>query len=122
MGKDNFNGIPIEVSEYYQFVQWLRLLDDNFMVMVFDDQTELVQLVVKTILKRNNIMIKRVTIQHERKGVCGRSVRLDISARDTKGTWYDIEIQRTNPKDLAKRMRYIAAMMDGKCLKTEKLS
>ena len=41
-----------------------------------------------------------------------KSVRLDVYLRDEKGTVYNIEIQTTNKKNLSKRTRYYAGMID----------
>ncbi len=41
-----------------------------------------------------------------------RSVRLDVYVKDDKGSVYDIEIQVTDTKELAKRSRYYQSMID----------
>ena len=41
-----------------------------------------------------------------------KSVRLDVYLRDEKGTVYNIEIQTTNKKNLSRRTRYYAGMID----------
>ncbi|MBQ9518357.1 MAG: Rpn family recombination-promoting nuclease/putative transposase [Firmicutes bacterium] len=41
-----------------------------------------------------------------------KSVRLDVYVEDDKNTVYDIEIQTTNKRNLAKRMRYYQGMID----------
>ncbi len=41
-----------------------------------------------------------------------KSVRLDVYLKDEKGTVYNIEIQTTNKKNLPKRTRYYAGMID----------
>ena len=46
------------------------------------------------------------------KSLEGRSVRLDVYAKDNKGKPYDIEIQRADKGAGAKRARYNSALMD----------
>ena len=46
------------------------------------------------------------------KSLEGRSVRLDVFARDDSGRMYDIEIQRTDKGAGAKRARYNSALID----------
>ena len=41
-----------------------------------------------------------------------KSVRLDVYLKDEKGTVYNIEIQTTNKRNLPKRTRYYAGMID----------
>lgn len=41
-----------------------------------------------------------------------KSVRLDVYIRDEKGTVYNIEIQTTSNRNLPKRTRYYAGMID----------
>ena len=41
-----------------------------------------------------------------------KSIRLDVYLKDGKGTVYNVEIQTTNNKNLPKRIRYYAGMID----------
>ena len=41
-----------------------------------------------------------------------KGIRLDIWARDEKGKLYDIEMQTTDQKNLAKRLRYYQSAID----------
>ena len=41
-----------------------------------------------------------------------KGVRLDVWVTDSKGTVYDVEMQATNKRDLAKRLRYYQSVID----------
>ena len=73
-----------------------RLMDDDFMSKCFEDNIECTELVVKIVLNRDDLKIEQVHAQHQIKNLQGRSVILDIYAKDTNGKLYNIEIQRAD--------------------------
>ena len=89
----------------------LRLIDDNFMTKVFEDK-ECVEILLKAIIKKNDLKVSSVHVQSDIKNLQGRSVRLDVLAEDKDGKMYNIEIQRNNHGAIPKRARYNSSLLD----------
>lgn len=98
-------------------IQELRLIDDDFMNICFDDYIEGAELLLKIILGRGDLKVNEVKTQKQLKNLNGRSVWLDISASDSTGAKYDVEIQRANKGANPKRARYHSSMVDSEMLK-----
>ena len=98
-------------------IQSLRLMDDDFMTIVFSGDTKLTEFVLSIILNRNDLTVKSSMTQQEKHNLFGRSVRLDILAVDNAGKIYNIEIQRADKGALERRVRYNQAMIDSHALK-----
>ena len=86
-----------------------RLFDDDFMSKVFEDDIEATEFLLKIILQRDDLKVIESKGQVTIKNLLGRSVRLDIKAKDTAGKMYNIEVQ--NPDEmklglLAEKTRY----------------
>ncbi len=94
-----------------------RLLDDDFMRAVFDDNIEATGLLLNVIFDRNDMKVLSVVSQREVKNVNGHSVRFDIYAEDSEGKFYDIEIQRQDRGAGERRARFNSSMLDTKLLK-----
>ena len=65
-------------------IQALRLMDDDFMSVVFDGDTQLTQFLLRILLSRDDLTVKSVMSQKEKRNLFGRSVRLDIIANVCK--------------------------------------
>ena len=100
------------IEKYLPKIKEMRLLDDDFMSAAFDNNIEGTQIVLRTILDKNDLTVKCVTSQRELKNIYGRSVRLDVYAMDSAGKRYDIEIQRADSGAGEKRARYNQSLMD----------
>lgn len=94
-----------------EIIKNFRLMDDSFMEVCFKDNKEAVELVLKIILKRD-LKVIEVKTQESLKKLFSRSVRLDITAVDSDGKVYNIEIQRSDKGGSAKRARYNSSMLD----------
>lgn len=92
-----------------------RLLDDEFMTVVFQESPECVDLVLQIILDKPNLKTTKVTTQDTIKNLHGRSLRLDIHAF-ADGQEFNIEIQRAESGALERRARYHSSLMDAGCL------
>lgn len=99
-------------EQQLEMLRQMRLFDDTFFTAVFKSNNKCVQLMLRVILGRNDIVVDRVTTQESMTNLHGRSVRLDVFAHDKAGRLYDIEIQRSNDGASVKRARYNRAMMD----------
>lgn len=93
-----------------------RLFDDDFMSKVFEDDIEATELLLKIILQRDDLKVTESKGQVWIKNLIGRSVRLDIKARDKAGKLYNIEVQRADEGAGEKRARYYSAVLDANTL------
>jgi len=93
-------------------IQEFTLMDDDFMTRFFENDKECTQFVLQTILDNKKLKVIDTVAQKTVKSLEGRSVRLDVYAKDNKGKPYDIEIQRADKGAGAKRARYNSALMD----------
>ncbi|MBO4779374.1 MAG: PD-(D/E)XK nuclease family transposase [Selenomonadaceae bacterium] len=101
--------------DYFKAVQELNLLDDVLMTVVFKDDTELTEFVLKIILNLD-LKVTSVKVQDTLKNLKGRSVRLDIHAISEDGKHFNIEIQRQDKGAGAKRARYNSSLIDANTL------
>ncbi len=99
-----------------QRLRGFRLLDDDFMKMVFDNNIEATELLLNVFFERNDMKVLSVVSQREIKNPNGRSVRLDIYAVDSEGRHYDIEVQRQDRGAGVKRARFNSSLLDSKLL------
>lgn len=108
MNKENITEKHIQDMER---IKEMRLIDDIFMSKVFEDRA-CAEVLLRAILKKNDLKVKNVNVQYDIKNLQGRSVRLDILAEDEIGKIYDIEVQRSNTGADAKRARYNSNLLD----------
>lgn len=94
-----------------QIIRDFRLIDDDFMSVVFSDR-KCAQLLLEIILERKDLHVVSAKPQYEIKNLHGRSVRLDILATDEQGRQYNIEIQRSDKGAVAQRARYNSSLID----------
>ena len=98
-------------------IKSLRLIDDDFMTICFDNYIEGAELLLKIILDRDDLKVSEVKAQKVLKNLQGRDLRLDIYATDAAGKKYDIEIQRADNGAHQKRARYHSSLIDSDMLK-----
>ena len=103
---------PEEIAEIRAIVADFRLMDDDFMSVVFNDEPELVGFVLGIILERDDLTVESVKTQVEYKSLMGRSIRLDVKAVDRSGKVYNIEIQRSERGAQVRRARFYSSMID----------
>ena len=108
MNKENITEKHIQDMER---IKEMRLIDDIFMSKVFEDRA-CAEVLLRAILKKNDLKVKNVNVQYDIKNLQGHSVRLDILAEDEIGKIYDIEVQRSNTGADAKRARYNSSLLD----------
>ena len=106
---DRINGCLCEDLER---LKKFRLMDDDFMSRVFDQNIEATQLLLSIILERNDLKVHSVEVQKEFQSVVGHSVKFDVYATDENGKPYDIEIQRADRGASPKRARYNNSVLD----------
>lgn len=101
-----------------EIIKQLRLMDDEFMTAVFDNNIEDTQLVLRIITGIDDLEVTEVISQREVKNLKGRSVRLDVLAKDSDDKRYDIEVQRTDSGAIPERARYNSSLLDGSIVET----
>ncbi len=87
------------------------------MTVVFGEDKKLTEFLLRILLSRDDLHVRSVMTQKEKRNLFGRSVRLDIVAEDTAGKIYNVEVQRADKGAVARRARYNLAMLDSHTLK-----
>lgn len=95
----------------------LRYIDDDFMTVCLADNYEGVELILRIVLGREDIIIKAVHTQEPLKNLQGRSAILDVHAVDSTKREFDVEIQRSDAGAGAKRARHNSSLLDAHILK-----
>ena len=91
----------------------LRLMDDDLMSKVFDEEdNKCIQLTLSVILEDKGLKVIDSQTQKERKAISGHSVKFDVHAISSKGEEFDVEIQRSDKGADRKRARYNSALLD----------
>ncbi len=103
-------------EKHREAIRTLRLIDDVFMTIVFDNDCEATAHILNIFLDREDIVVQSVTAQREYKNPNGRSVRFDIHAVDSTGRHYDVEIQRSDEGADVKRARFNSSLLDSSML------
>ena len=88
------------------------MMDDDFFTACLDKDTECTGLVLNIILGRSDLTVVEAKAQYFIKNLQGRSVRLDVFARDSQGKEYNIEMQQANSGAVPRRARYNSSLMD----------
>ena len=96
----------------------MTLFDDILMSQVFDENIKAVTLLLNVILKRKDMEVITAKTQQEYKSPfqSGRSIRLDIYAKDRDGKVYDIEVQQASEGADPHRARFHSGRIDSKML------
>lgn len=106
----------IKEREHQEDLQRLRdfsPMDDDFMRCLFKDNIPLVELVLRIITDKQDLVITDCQIQKDMKRLAGaRSICLDAYGTDSSGKKYDLEIQREDKGADPHRARYHASVMD----------
>ena len=100
-------------QEDLQRLRGLRPIDDDFMRCLFKDNIPLVELVLRIITGKPDLIITNCQTQKDMKRLGGaRSICLDAYGTDTAGKKYDMEIQREDKGADPHRARYHSSVMD----------
>ena len=95
-----------------KMIQSLNLDDDFLFAKVMSDH-EICKKVLEKIL---NITIEKITVPTEQKVIDllldSKAIRLDIYVKDEKNTVYNVEMQKSRVRNLAKRSRYYQGNID----------
>lgn len=111
-GVQILNRSNLKREKLLQKIKAFRLLDDDFMSKVFEDDIECTEFLLHIIMDKPDLKVQEVRTQYSIKNLLGRSVRLDIHAVDDMQKKYNIEIQRVDKGAGAKRARYNSSVID----------
>ena len=98
-----------------QGVEKLTLFHDTFMKVVLND-LEVCQYVIRILMDDPTIEIVDIRNQYRLARLTSKDSILDILAEDSRGRFYNLEIQRDTTPDHPRRTRLYGAMVDGECL------
>lgn len=101
------------LQENMQRIRGFRLMDDEFMSICLKDNKPAVNRILGIILNKPDIQVTRVDTQVEVRNFGGRSIRLDMEARDKDGV-YNCEIQRADKGATPRRARFHGSLLDMK--------
>lgn len=104
-------------KKYQERINKMCLMDDNLMSAVLQNK-ECCELVINTILDRNDIVVIDCKTQYTVSNLHGRSVRLDVLARNEKGEYINIEVQQADEGAFPKRAHYNSSLIDANVTET----
>jgi hypothetical protein len=87
------------------------------MTACLKDNIEGVELILRIVLRRQDIRVKSVQTQDLMKNLQGRSACLDVHAVDCTDKEFDVEIQRADAGAGARRARYHSSLLDTHALR-----
>ena len=100
-------------ADYRERIKHFVLMNDPLARVVFDDDPTL-EYMLRILMNKPDLTIVSKTIQADYKNLEGRSVIMDIVAKDSNGIIYDVEIQQKSEGAVPERARYNAGMIDSK--------
>lgn len=97
-----------------------NLLSNVFMSVALDD-IPACQHVIRVLTGIKDLIVKEIRPQYRISKITSHDAILDILAEDSKGKLYNLEIQRAETLDHARRTRFYGAMIDSEYLKKGKM-
>ena len=108
-------------SEIKQVIGSLCMMNNRFMNFMLDDNKKAAQVFLRVILGDDKIKVKNVRIQSFIQNIYGHSSQLDILAQDSKGRYFNVEVQRSDEGAPARRARFYSSILDTHFLQPGKL-
>ena len=102
-----------QYEECRQKLKQMRMMDDTLMKSVFKDCKPAVELVLRIILRRDDLEVKSFSTgkEYENDNINGLSVCLDVLAEDKDGEQYCVEIIKANKGVTPKQARICSSKM-----------
>ena len=95
-----------------QKINSYSMMDDAFMTAVLDENVAGAQLMLRTILEKPDLEVVTLQTQRQLQNLRGRTAILDVLARDSSGTLYNIEVQNASEGANPRRARYYSSLLD----------
>ena len=108
-------------SEIKQVIGSLCMMNNRFMNFMLDDNKKAAQVFLRVILGDDKIKVRNVRIQSFIQNIYGHSSQLDILAQDSKGRYFNVEVQRSDEGAPARRARFYSSILDTHFLQPSKL-
>ena len=108
-------------SEIKQVIGSLCMMNNRFMNFMLDDNKKAAQVFLRVILVDDKIKVRNVRIQSFIQNIYGHSSQLDILALDSKGRYFNVEVQRSDEGAPARRARFYSSILDTHFLQPGKL-
>ena len=108
-------------SEIKQVIGSLCMMNNRFMNFMLDDNKKAAQVFLRVILGDDKIKVRNVRIQSFIQNIFGHSSQLDILAQDSKGRYFNVEVQRSDEGAPARRARFYSSILDTHFLQPGKL-
>ena len=108
-------------SEIKQVIGSLCMMNNRFMNFMLDDNKKAAQVFLRVILVDDKIKVRNVRIQSFIQNIYGHSSQLDILAQDSKGRYFNVEVQRSDEGAPARRARFYSSILDTHFLQPGKL-
>ena len=108
-------------NEIKQVIRSLCMMNNRFMNFMLDDNKEAAQVFLRVILGDDKIRVRNVRIQSFIQNIYGHSSQLDILAQDSKGRYFNVEVQRSDEGAPARRARFYSSILDTHFLQPSKL-
>ncbi len=106
------------IADREQRVEWLRgqnLFSNVFMSVALREPAAC-QHVLRTLLDIPSLAVHAVRTRYHISNLRSKDSELDVLAEDASGKMYNIEIQRADTEDHARRVRYYGALIDSEFL------
>lgn len=94
-----------------EIMQGFNLFSDVFISVVLQDAAACGH-VLQIITGDKDIVVKEVRTQYVVSKAVSHGARLDVLAEDSRGRLYNLEIQRADTEDHARRIRFYGSMVD----------
>ena len=108
-------------GEIKHVIRSLCMMNNRFMNFMLDDNKEAAQVFLRVILGDDKIKVRNVRIQSFIQNIYGHSSQLDILAQDSKGRYFNVEVQRSDEGAPARRARFYSSILDTHFLQPGKL-
>ena len=102
--------------EMLRRIEAFTLFDDTFMTVVFDDNPETTEVLLRIILNRDDITVTKVRTQRRYTDLTSHEAVLDVLAYEKTGSLLNVEVQGESKGASPRRARFILALMDTKSL------
>ena len=98
------------LSKEEKILKNMCLMDDTFMTVALDDNTEAISILVSTVLQRKVTIISAIT-QKTVLNTRGKKIIMDVFAVDEKKNVYVIEVENNPTRAKVPRMQYYSDMV-----------